>query len=96
MFLHVDSEAAYLTMPKARSCYAVNLYLSDGPSPIPIKPNPDINGTIHIECKTIYNVVISSAEDETCGKFNTGNIYRHATRINHIGPQTTSDTPLNK
>ena len=29
MVLHVDSEAAYLTVPEAKSCYAGHFYLSD-------------------------------------------------------------------
>ena len=31
MVLHVDSDAAYLTMPEARSCYAGHFYLSNWP-----------------------------------------------------------------
>ena len=62
MVLHVDSDAAYLTMPEERSCYAGHFYLSDCPSPNPIKPNPKINGPIHTECKEIRNVVSSAAE----------------------------------
>ena len=40
MVLHVDSDAAYISMPEARISYAGHLYLSNWPSPIPIKPNP--------------------------------------------------------
>ena len=65
MVLHVDSDAAYLTMPEARSCYAGHFYLSDWNSPSPIKPNPERNGPIHTECKTIRNVMFSAAEAET-------------------------------
>ena len=72
--LHVDSDAAYLTMPEARRCYSGHFYLSDWPSPSPIKPNPDINGPIHTECKTILNVVSSAAEAETFGNFNNSKI----------------------
>ena len=61
MFLHVDSEAAYLNMPEARSCYAGHFYLSSCPSPSPIKPNPKTNGPIHTECKTIHNIVSFAA-----------------------------------
>ena len=35
-----------------------------------MKPNPEINGPIHTECKTIQNFVSSEAEAETCGTFN--------------------------
>ena len=72
MDLHVDSEAAYITMPEARSFYAGHFYLSDWPSPSPIKPNPNRNGHIHTECKTIRNGLSSAAESETCGTFNNG------------------------
>ena len=74
MVLHVDSDTAYLTMPEARICYTGRFYLSDWPSPSPIKPNPEITGPIHIECKTIHNVVSSAAEAEKCGTFNNGKI----------------------
>ena len=57
MVLYVDSDAAYLTIPEARSCYAGHFYLSDWLSPSMMKPNPDSNGPIHTECKTIRNVV---------------------------------------
>ena len=72
MVLHVDSDTAYLTIPEARSCYAGHFYLSDWPSPSPIKPNPERNGPIHMECKKTRNVVSSAAESETCGNFNNG------------------------
>ena len=74
MVLHVDQEAEYLTIKEASSFYAGHLYMRDWPSPIPIKPNPERNGTIHTECKTIHNVVPSAAETETCGTFNNGKI----------------------
>ena len=70
MILHVDSEASYFTMPEAIRCYEGHFYLSDWPSPNPIKPNPNINGPIHMECKKICNIVSSIAESETYGTFN--------------------------
>ena len=45
MVLHVDSDAAYLTIPEARSCHAGHFYLSNCPSSKPIKTNPK-NGSI--------------------------------------------------
>ena len=50
MVLHVDSDAAYPTMPDQRSCYAGHFYLSYWPSTSPIKPNTERNGPIHTEC----------------------------------------------
>ena len=72
MVLHVDSYASYLTIPGGRSCYTGHFYLSDWPSPKPIKPNPKRNSPIHIEFKTICNVVSSVAETKICGTFNNG------------------------
>ena len=72
MELHMDSDAAYLTIPEARSCYEGNFYLSDWPSPSPIKANPERNGPIHTECQKICNVVSSADEAETCGTLNNG------------------------
>ena len=69
--LHVDSDAAYLTIPEARFFYAGIFYLRDWPSPRPVKTTPKRNGRIHTECKTIHNVVSSSSESETCGTLNT-------------------------
>ena len=93
MDLHVDSEAAYITMPEARSFYAGHFYLSDWPSPSPIKPNPDRNGPIHTECKTIRNVVSSSAEADTFGTFNNVETYigmqPALIALNHKQPATT-------
>ena len=72
MVLLVDSDAAYITMLEAWSFYARNFYLSDRPSPEPVKPSPKRNGPIHTECKTIRNVVSSASDAETCGTFNNG------------------------
>ena len=55
MVLHVDTDAAYLVLPNARSRYAGNFYLGDHPPALPQKPNPKPNGPIHTECKTILN-----------------------------------------
>ena len=72
MVLHVDSNTAYLTMTEARSCYADHYYMSDWPSPIPIKLNSERNGPIHKKYKTIRNVISSEAEAKICGTFNNG------------------------
>ena len=72
MVLHVYADAAYLTIPDATSCYAGNFYMSDWPSPGPIKPNSERNGPIHMECKTIRNVLFSADEAKTGDTFNNG------------------------
>ena len=66
MCLHVDSDAAYLVLPKARSRLAGHYYLSDNPTN---SHTPAPNGPILTECQTIRHVVASSAEAETSALF---------------------------
>jgi hypothetical protein len=69
MILHIDSDAAYLVLPNARSRYAGLYFLSDNPPAFPAKPNPKPNGAVLTICKTIRNVMASAAESETGGVF---------------------------
>ena len=64
MVLHVDSDAAYLVMPKARSRIAGYYQLLNYPT-----KQGDLNGPLHIECKTLRNVVASAAEAEMGGLY---------------------------
>ena len=64
MVLHVDTDAAYLVLPKARSRVAGYYQLLDYPT-----KQDSINGPLHIECKTIRNVVASAAEAEMGGLY---------------------------
>ena len=73
MVLHIESDSAYLVMPEARSVYAGHFYLSDWPSDKPNLPSTNLNGPIITTCKTIRNVVSSSAEAETTGTFCNAN-----------------------
>ena len=67
MILEVDSDAAYLVMPKAKSRFAGYFRLLDTID----KPQRSLhNGALVIECRTIKNVVSSAAEAETHGIFN--------------------------
>ena len=66
MCLHVDSDAAYLVLPKARSRLAGHFFLSDHPD---LKRTITPNGPLLTECKTIRTVVASAAEAETHGIF---------------------------
>ena len=66
MVLHVESDAAYLVAPKARSRIAGYFHLSAHPNKT---NNPTINATIQVECKTLRHVVSSSAEAEVAGIF---------------------------
>ena len=64
MQLSIESDAAYLVEPEARSRIAGFYHLNTG--------QPDdtfTNGAVHIECKTLRHVVASSAEAETAGVF---------------------------
>ena len=69
MILHVESDAAYLVLPKARSRYAGFYHLAGHPPDPPAIPTPTINGAINVECKAIRNVVGSVAEAETGGLY---------------------------
>jgi hypothetical protein len=69
MVLHVDSDAAYLVLPNAKSRIAGHYYLSATPPKPPLKPSPPLNGPILTECRTLRNVVASAAEAETGGLF---------------------------
>jgi hypothetical protein len=64
MVLHIDTDAAYLVMPNAKSRIAGYFYLSSNTNangtPVPM------NGPILVECTTIKHVVGSAAEAE-CG-----------------------------
>jgi hypothetical protein len=66
MVLHLDTDAAYLVLPQARSRIAGHYFLSDNPPTPPTMPKPKPNGPIHTECRTLRSVVSSAAEAE-CG-----------------------------
>ena len=68
MVLYVESDAAYLVQPNAKSRVAGFYYLSSKRNNQPT-PRPPLNGPIYIVCKTIRHVVASSAEAETSGVF---------------------------
>ena len=66
MVLYVDSDAAYLVAPKARSRIAGYYYLSDHPN---VTKRPKPNDAVLVECKTLHHVISSSAEAEVEGIF---------------------------
>ena len=66
MILNVDSDAAYLVAPKARSRIAGFYHLTNHPSQC---QQPQRNGAIMVECKTLRQVVSSAAEAETAGVY---------------------------
>ena len=65
IILFVESDAAYLVLPNAKSRYAGHFYRSNKANPK--LPRPPRIGPIHTECKTIRDVVASAAEAETAG-----------------------------
>ena len=69
MQLHVDSDAAYLVAPQAKSRAAGYFYLSKRPSSTTTAPTPPLNAPIHIECTLLKHVVSSAAEAETGALF---------------------------
>ena len=91
MCLHIDSDAAYLVLPKARSRGAGYFYLSDTPPKTNMKPNPAHNGPILDECTTLRNVMTSAAEAETQTVFHNGRttipIRTTLTELGHPNPQ---------
>ena len=78
MVLHVDSDAAYLVAPKARSRIAGYFQMSDHPN---VSKRPKLNGAVLVECKTLRHVVSSSAEAEVAGIFHNATT---AIPIRHI------------
>ena len=62
----VDSDAAYLVMPNAKSRIADNFQLSDH---LTKTNNPKLNGAILVVYKALKNIVSSSAECEIAGLF---------------------------
>ena len=61
----MDSDAAYLVAPNAKSRIAGYYYLSD----LPTKKQNKLTGAILVEYKYLKHVVTSAAEAETGGLF---------------------------
>ena len=69
MVLHVDSDAAYLVLPEAKSRIAGHFYISGHPNNLAPNQAPTPNAPILTECRTLRHVVASAAEVETGGLF---------------------------
>ena len=89
MILTIDSDAAYLVAPKARSRVAGYFQMNTTPSK---QKHPTINGAILVECKTLRHVVSSAAEAETAGIFHNAQtaipIRTFLQALNHPQPPT--------
>jgi hypothetical protein len=70
MVLAIDSDAAYLVLPNAKSRIAGYYYLTSDL----INDAPPINAPILMICKTLKHVVSSAAEAETAGVFTNAQI----------------------
>ena len=85
MIIYIESDAAYLVLPQARSRVASIFYLSNATS-----GRPPLNGAIQVICKTLQNVVSSAAEAETGGIFIGGQqavpIITALSELNHQQP----------
>ena len=73
MQLSVDSDAAYLVVPGAKSRYAGHFYLQSKPHRLNYNKAPH-NAAIHTECKILKNIVCSAAEAECGGLFHNAQI----------------------
>ena len=85
MQLHIESDAAYLVIPGARSWAAGHFYLSAASTPNKTYKGR-FNAPIHTECHTIKNVVSSAAEAECAALFHNCSVavgIRHA--LNGLG-----------
>ena len=71
MQLAIDSDAAYLVAPKARSRVAGYFQLNSKPKP---EFSEEINGAIVVNCTTLRHVVSSAAEAETAGVYHNAQL----------------------
>ena len=89
MILHIDSDAAYLVLPRARSRLAGHFFLGPDPTKTPVTTS---NGPLLTECKTICHVVSSAAEAETAALFHNAQAARPIryilTELGHPQPPT--------
>ena len=76
--LHIDSDAAYLVAPQAKSRRAGFYQLSN--NEMHGKPQ-SLNGGILVECKSLRHVVASAAEAELAGVFHNTQL---AISLQHI------------
>ena len=91
MILYIDTDAAYLVLPGAKSRIAGCYFLAQHPPAHGI-PQPVLNGVIHVECKALKHVISSAAEAETGGIFVNGQFaipIRHTLiALGHLQPPT--------
>ena len=91
MILNIDSDAAYLVVPKSRSRVACYFYLSSKPKNTDI---PKLNVSMHIEYKTLKHVVSSAAKAEVGGIFHNSQVAILIRTILHALNHPQSPTPV--
>ena len=91
MILSIDSDAAYLVLPGARSRIAGYYHLTRIPTP---SSPPFLNAPILVECKTLRHVVSSAAEAETSATFHNAQQAIHIRQILHHLGHKQPPTPL--
>ena len=72
MILWIDSDASYLSEPKARPARGGHHFLSGGPvdppkPPLPQHPEPTPNAPVHVLCSILREIASSAAEAEVGG-----------------------------
>ena len=89
MILNVDSDANYLVAPGAKSHIAGFFYFKNAPDGTVL---PELNNSIHVECKYLRQVVTSAAEAEVGGIFHncqaTISLRNNLTKMGHPQPPT--------
>ena len=90
MILHVESDAAYLVAPNAKSRIAGYYYMGNTPS----TQNKKINAAIMVECRYLKHVVASAAEAETGGLFHNCQNAIYLRRLLEIMGHNQISTPI--
>ena len=91
MQLHVDTDAAYLIAPKAKSRIASYYHFPKRQ----ISTTQQLpNGAVLVECKTLKHVVASAAEAEIAGVYHSAHISIPIRRILHALGHTQLATPI--
>ena len=92
MKLHVNSDAAYMVAPKAKSRIAGYFYCNSPSNVSP--PTPPLNGSLHVECKILRHVVMSTADAETAGVFHNCQTALHLKRMLTVLSHPQNATPV--
>ena len=86
MVLRIHSDSSYLSVPKARSRAAGYFNLSSNTD------EPPINGTVHVSCVVLKNVIASAAEVETRAVFKNCqaavSLRENLIEMDHVQPVT--------